>query len=106
MALRSGLGIEIEKSLSERADSMLAMRDNALTILCPQTGACLGIAVPAYFVPPVVKRWPMFLPYYTGCCNFTHLLILLLMFRAVKGKPTIHAKKEQPKEIQKEEAVV
>ena len=47
----------------------------------------------------------MFLPYYTGCCNVTHFLVLLVMFRAVRGKPSIHAAKEEPKDIQKEDAV-
>ncbi|XP_003746206.1 sodium-dependent glucose transporter 1A-like [Galendromus occidentalis] len=70
------------------------------------TGACLGIAIPAYFVPPVVESWPMFLPYYTGCCNITHLLILLLMFRAVRGKQTIHARKGDRHRVSKENVVV
>ncbi|XP_003746208.1 major facilitator superfamily domain-containing protein 4A [Galendromus occidentalis] len=69
------------------------------------TGACLGIAVPAYFVPPVVERWPMFLPYYIGTCNISHLIVLLLMFNAVRGKRTIHEANEKPKGIQKEDAL-
>ena len=58
----------------------------------------MGIAVASYAVPPIVDEWPMFLQYYTGIGNVFHILVLIMMFQATRGRELIHKKKEASRE--------
>lgn len=62
------------------------------------------MALSNYFVPPLVEAWPMFLMYYTGAGGVIHFLVLIAMLCAIRGKQTIHEKKEENSEPPKDAA--
>lgn len=72
----------------------------------PQVAACLGIAVSAYFVPPIVEAWPIFLQYYTGISNIVHFLVLAVMLRITRGRETANANHIELSDGPKKEGVI
>ncbi|XP_003746209.1 sodium-dependent glucose transporter 1 [Galendromus occidentalis] len=67
--------------------------------------ACLGIAFPSYFVPSIVEVWPMFLQYFTGLGNIIHIIILLAIFWALRGKQVMFSEEAGNQEPKKDSSV-
>ncbi|XP_003746210.1 sodium-dependent glucose transporter 1A [Galendromus occidentalis] len=67
------------------------------------TASCSGLALSAYFVPPIVEVRPMFLMYYSGAGSILHFMLLFVIILVTNGRPTIHSKKEEAQEARKEE---